>query len=1205
MLTLASALALVLSARTVVIHAVPATAQDAAAATPATTEEHSSVDAAREHFAQAKQSAKRKESEGARRAAAQAIDLLVALSASDMTPAGEQLLFDIGTFADQLGQLELAQAAHERVLFLRSSRLSADHPDVLKALITLASTLQAKGDLDVARAMQERAIDAYERRGPDDDLELTAARGRLAVTLGMLGDLAEARSLQERVLSVYGRSLQADDSRLIVARGNLAVTLQVMGDLPGSMAILEQVLAELERTLPEDHLDLAFGRLNLGVVMLKLGDLRGARVLFERALDVFERKLPADHPNLAVAVNNLASTLTDPDESLALCRRVVAMCERSLPDEHPHRIVSRMNLGWFLLQTGDVNGARALFESVVQVFERTMPDDHPYLCNARMKLALTLGLLGDLAGARAILDRVLAVLSESMPADHPDLLEAAGNLAVTLANAGDLESARGLQERLLSSVERSFPADHHEVTAHRLNLAQTRSALGDLDGALELQKLVLQTLEHNVSPDHPDRLSALGGLSQTLFERGEISDARAIQEQLVQDLERLRPDGDSDLTSTRWVLANIRASEAPLVGSTVDGLGGSDDEARRSFAKLALDYVRGLRILTRATLLDGSYREVEERLASRQSELGHALSLASGLGVFPADMVAIAETFLLCETSRAGGLTAARLALPSSGDLVVIDLRGRLSGATEELTRRAQSGASAKELEQASAAVDQLERDLVRRAGQLLETTAPIDPTLELLADRLAPGEALVGWHRLRLSDVPSTDGNSRRGTDSMIAFVLRPRPAATTPANSPIPSLTYFDLGSVAPIEHAVGAWLRGVGSASEARGLGETGRTDRLAADALAGVRLRGLLLDPLRGSLSGAARVIVALDDVLHAFPLDALPAGEEWGGGRASSAEGEVLLGDVLRLDVHPSLLDALFPTHGYRGEPALLAIGGAEFDEDPAKPENHTQEVAADTVSSPRSEARSGVLRGGTWARGFPALPGARAEAQGVADLFTPSSREGALKTVLEGSNASREALVASAPKARWLHVATHGWFAPDSVRSSADPLPPSVNSFAVLRMDATERLRGMTPMLLCGLALAGANLPVDSFGRIPGLVTAQEIASLDLSNCELAVLSACDTSVGVRRAGQGVASLQRALHMAGARSVITSLWKVPDEATKDLMLDFYRRLWVEKKPKHRALWEAKTKLRNARDERGNHRYSMRDWGAWVLTGDPD
>ena len=75
--------------------------------------------------------------------------------------------------------------------------------------------------------------------------------------------------------------------------------------------------------------------------------------------------------------------------------------------------------------------------------------------------------------------------------------------------------------------------------------------------------------------------------------------------------------------------------------------------------------------------------------------------------------------------------------------------------------------------------------------------------------------------------------------------------------------------------------------------------------------------------------------------------------------------------------------------------------------------------------------------------------------------------------------------------------------------------------------------------------------------------------------------------------------------MASARSVIKSLRKVPDEATKELILDFHRRLWVEKKPKHQALWEAKTKLREAKDERGQPKYTTRDWAAWVLTGDPD
>jgi CHAT domain-containing protein len=199
--------------------------------------------------------------------------------------------------------------------------------------------------------------------------------------------------------------------------------------------------------------------------------------------------------------------------------------------------------------------------------------------------------------------------------------------------------------------------------------------------------------------------------------------------------------------------------------------------------------------------------------------------------------------------------------------------------------------------------------------------------------------------------------------------------------------------------------------------------------------------------------------------------------------------------------------------------------------------------------------------------------------------------------VLEGHSASRDALAGVAPRARFLHIATHGWFAPESIRSTGD-VEVIDEVLGVLRQSAEERILGSSPMVLCGLALAGANLPADELGRNPGLVTAEEIAGWDLSNCELAVLSACDTNVGLRRAGQGVASLQKALHIAGARSVITSLWRVPDEATKDLMLDFYRRLWVEKKPKHQALWEAKMALR----DQGS---PIRDWASWVLTGDPN
>jgi len=136
---------------------------------------------------------------------------------------------------------------------------------------------------------------------------------------------------------------------------------------------------------------------------------------------------------------------------------------------------------------------------------------------------------------------------------------------------------------------------------------------------------------------------------------------------------------------------------------------------------------------------------------------------------------------------------------------------------------------------------------------------------------------------------------------------------------------------------------------------------------------------------------------------------------------------------------------------------------------------------------------------------------------------------------------------------------------------------------------------GLSPLVLAGLALSGANRPADGLGHRAGILTAEEILSLDLSSCYLVTLSACDTSLGVRRAGQGYASLRAALQGAGARYVLTSLWKVADDATEALMADFYELLWRRRHEPHAALWQAKMAAR----ARGA---AFRDWAGWVLTG---
>ena len=106
---------------------------------------------------------------------------------------------------------------------------------------------------------------------------------------------------------------------------------------------------------------------------------------------------------------------------------------------------------------------------------------------------------------------------------------------------------------------------------------------------------------------------------------------------------------------------------------------------------------------------------------------------------------------------------------------------------------------------------------------------------------------------------------------------------------------------------------------------------------------------------------------------------------------------------------------------------------------------------------------------------------------------------------------------------------------------------------------------------MSGLVVAVRNRP-GTPGR--GLVTGEALLDRDLSGLELAVLSACETGLGDVAGGEGVFGLQRALHLAGCRDVVASLWKVPDAATAALMGEFYRALWDEYLPPVLALQKA-------------------------------
>ncbi len=185
--------------------------------------------------------------------------------------------------------------------------------------------------------------------------------------------------------------------------------------------------------------------------------------------------------------------------------------------------------------------------------------------------------------------------------------------------------------------------------------------------------------------------------------------------------------------------------------------------------------------------------------------------------------------------------------------------------------------------------------------------------------------------------------------------------------------------------------------------------------------------------------------------------------------------------------------------------------------------------------------------------------------------------------VEQGMDASEQNLK-SAEHEGILHVATHGFFV-------ADPKQSQNSVFSIPLYNINENV-----LLRSGLLLAGAGRQQVKVSDLSvsdnGILTSYDVINLDLQETELVVLSACETGLGDVMSGEGVYGLQRAFMIAGASSIIMSLWKVDDEATQQLMVQFYNN-WLQTGDMEKAFRGAQKQVRTS----FNHPYY---WGSFVL-----
>lgn len=201
---------------------------------------------------------------------------------------------------------------------------------------------------------------------------------------------------------------------------------------------------------------------------------------------------------------------------------------------------------------------------------------------------------------------------------------------------------------------------------------------------------------------------------------------------------------------------------------------------------------------------------------------------------------------------------------------------------------------------------------------------------------------------------------------------------------------------------------------------------------------------------------------------------------------------------------------------------------------------------------------------GISAEGIADLPGTEQEINEIGDLLQKSGAKCEIRLRDDAGEKEIKKLL----NRELVHIATHGFF----------------ND----KMDSDENF---DPMINSGLLLAGVSNESNDDDE-DGILTAYEIMNLDLSKVDMIVLSACETALGEISSGQGIYGLQRAFFVGGAETLIMSLWKVDDDATKELMTAFYKE-YVKSGDKRSAFLSAQRKIRKKYK-------SPTYWGAFVM-----
>ena len=1066
------------------------------------------------------------------------------------------------------GDIAKATDLAKQALEIEEAILGSESNEISSSLRLLAELYESQGNYARALPLLKRSVMIKEKVLGPDHPDMGLSLNNLASLYYSQGEYASALPLFQRALKIKEKALGPDHPDTATSLNNLALLHKSQGDYASALPLYQRSLKIREKVLGPDHPDTGSSLNNVGDLYYTQGNYTRALPLFERALKIDEKAFGPDHPDTSASLNNLAllyDAQGDFARALPLFQRALKIDEKALGPDHPDTGISLNNLALLYDAQGDYAKALPLFLRALKIDEKTLGPDHPDTGTSLNNLALLYKAQGDYASALPLFERALKIDEKALGPDHPDTALTLNNLATLYDAQGDYANALPLFQRSLKITEKSFGPDHPDTAQTLNNLARLYRSQGDYARALPMYQRSLKIYEKTLGPDHPETGTSLHNLASLYSSQGDYANALPLHRRSLKIWEEAL---GADHPKTANSLNNLATAMAEQGNYRDSGV--LFDRARKSAANHVSRILPSLAAKEQQRFLKEKYFTALEKALSYGMHYGaktdegtsrSATWLANGKGV---GQQALAQRNSLTRDIRN----------PKKAAIVK-----QLLATRDQLAKLAMAAADPDQVQQRLETIERLniqDRELSLQLGGGQNDASSEWVELDALKRSVPDDGVLVDIARFEVFNLEAPDGQDMWQPARYVAWI-------TYPDSKPVKMV---DLGLAKEIEELI-KQLRDKlrDSEDELDTAGEEITTKRLRFDMK---KLSKKIWQPIANELSGVENIALSPDGMLWLVPWATLPMVTD---GDAED-ESQYLI-EKYNLRLLTSARDLLAKPDS-RPTKAPVVFANPSFDQAAEQKQESIRrmfkKLPAEDASPTRSIAPNNLLSK------VQPLPNTGKEANAI----KPSIKAYTLfEPILYTKRWALEHTAKKLKSPKIAAFATHGFFLPTQEVDRKNSSRAGLAGQHSVALDKNNQPLE-NPLLRCGLLLSGCNNRDSVVGDDDGILTGMEITAIDFRGTKLVVLSACDTGIGDIRNGEGVAGLRQAFQLAGAESILASLWKVNDAETAELMNLFFENL-AAGKTKSESLRQAQlARIKIRRELYGAaHPYY---WAAFTLTG---